>query len=175
MQIANCLVSIGGDHGNTVPLYGVTAAEVAVLLRIHGNEAVMDIEPIGEIERTNREELARLRAMYRAKDEDGIPFIEGIYPGAAARVFQTFADLELAPEHYKARTRATPSGVPAIPVEAPAPVAAADPADFDDTEADDEPFEDEQPAPPPPPVKKTRAKKAAPAAPAEPEAGSILD
>jgi hypothetical protein len=166
MQIANVLVSIGGDHGNTVPLYGVTAAEVAVLLRIHGIEAVTEIEPIGEIERSNREELARLKQMYRAKDEDGVPFIEGIYPGAAARVFQTFADLELPAEHYKARTRATPSGVPAVPVPAPepapAPVVAADPADFDDTEADDEPFEDEQPAPPPPPapVKRTRAKKA---------------
>ena len=96
METANVLVASGGDRGNTVPKYGVTAAEIAVLMALHGNDAVFDIEPGDDVERSNNEELARLRGLYgNARDEDGVPLINAIYPGAGAQVHRTIASLEL--------------------------------------------------------------------------------
>lgn len=43
MQVCDCLVLIGGDIGNSVMKYGVTAPEVAILRSIHGDDAVRDI------------------------------------------------------------------------------------------------------------------------------------
>jgi hypothetical protein len=116
MQTANVLVNIGGDSGNQVPKE-VTAAEIAVLLAIHGDEAVQDISPLGDVDRTNRDELARLRGTYgRATDGDGNRIIDRLFPGAGARVFETLDELGLPEKMYKALTRAT----------APAPVAAVE-------------------------------------------------
>jgi len=43
MQVCDCLVLVGGDIGNSVMRYGVTAPEVAILRSIHGNDAVREI------------------------------------------------------------------------------------------------------------------------------------
>ncbi|QDP64092.1 MAG: hypothetical protein Unbinned2301contig1004_18 [Prokaryotic dsDNA virus sp.] len=110
MQIANVLISLAGDHRNTVPKLGVTAAEIPVLQMIHGADAVRDIEPAGEIDRANREERARLARTYRAKE--GRSPVEQLYPGAAARVFETLDELGLNEEFYKADRRMTPRSAP---------------------------------------------------------------
>ncbi|MGZ5987405.1 MAG: hypothetical protein ACXWLZ_00010 [Rhizomicrobium sp.] len=109
MQIANCLVSLGGDHGNTVSKFHVTAAEIAVLRAIHGEDAVNDIEPIGDVKRSNREERARIGAIYgQAKTPDGkASIVESMFPGVAARVFETIAELELDESFFKATGRLT--------------------------------------------------------------------
>jgi hypothetical protein len=121
MQRANCLVSLGGDHGNTVPKWLVTAAEIAVLREIHGDEAVNDIEPVDEIKRSNREERGRLLAIYGgAKYPDQKPIVESMFPGVAARVFETLDELELDESFYKAtgRLKAKPAA-PAYDPQAP--------------------------------------------------------
>lgn len=115
MQTANVLVSLGGDSGNTVPKQRVTAAEIAVLMAIHGNESVNDVEPCGDIKRSNREERARLLSIYgAAKDDMNKPIVEGMFPGVAARVFETINELGLADSMFKATGRMT---APAAPVE----------------------------------------------------------
>ena len=129
MQIANVLVAVAGDPGNTVPKYGVTAAEIAVLRMIHGDEAVTDIEPAGSVSTSNRAELARLRGVYGgATDGDGNRLVEQLFPGAAARVFESLAELGIPEQFFKATGRMQAPEAEQEPVEpepAPAPVAAA--------------------------------------------------
>lgn len=108
MEIANIMVALGGDKGNTVPKYGVTAAEAAVLRAIHGDDAVFDIQPTGEIEVSNRDELERIRLTYgAAKDSEGNSIVGMMFPGAAARVFTAFNELDLAEHLFLAITRVT--------------------------------------------------------------------
>jgi hypothetical protein len=107
MQTANILVALGGDINNTVPRYGVTAAEIAMLQAIHGHDSVIDVEPAEDIEISQREERARLKHLYgNARTNDGTAHIDRLYPGAAARVFETLDELELTPEQFKATERA---------------------------------------------------------------------
>ena len=97
MQTANILLALGGDSGNQVPKFGVTAAEIAVLRAIHGEDAVTNVLPLEAGDnRTNRTELARLRARYgAAQDGEGNKVVGTLFPGAAARVFETIDELEL--------------------------------------------------------------------------------
>lgn len=106
MQTANILLSLAGDSGNQVQKFGVTAAEIAVLNAIHGDGSVTDIEPAGDIKRSHREERARLLATY-GKMQDGRDMspVSTLFPGAAARVFETLAELDLPEEHFKATAR----------------------------------------------------------------------
>jgi hypothetical protein len=117
MQTAHVLVHLAGDSGNTVPKRDVTAAEIAVLRAIHGAESVQEVAPAGDIDRPNREELSRLRQIYGKARREDCP-VESLFPGAAARVFEDLAELELPEPFYKAVTRA----------EAPAPTARKTPA-----------------------------------------------
>lgn len=136
MQRANCLVSLGGDHGNTVPKYLCTAAEIAVLREIHGDDAVNDIEPIDEIKRSSREERSRLLAIYGgAKYPNQKPIVESMFPGVAARVFETLGELELDESFFKAtgRLKAKPAAIEPEAVEQ-----TADAPAFDEVQSADE-------------------------------------
>lgn len=116
MQTAHILVSLAGDHGNSVYKRNVPVSEIAVLRAIHGPESVQDVEPAGEIEmRSHRSEIDRLLSIYGKAGPDGkdASAVSDLYPGAAARVFEDLAELELPKEFYRAVTRA----------EAPAPTA----------------------------------------------------
>lgn len=127
MKLANIMLAIGGGRDNTLPKYGVTAGEIAVLRAIHGEDAVFDVEPTeadalddNGAPRKNRQELGRLKALYgKAQDGNGASIVEGLYPGAAARVFEGFDELELPDDYFKAtgRVKAT------APAVAPAPKA----------------------------------------------------
>ncbi len=126
MKLANIMLAIGGGRDNTLPKYEVTAAEIAVLQAIHGEDAVFDVDPTtkdamndyGRL-RTNREELIRLKAIYgRAKDGQGNAIVEGLYPGSAARVFEDFDELGLPDDYFKALGRVAAraeEGAPARP------------------------------------------------------------
>lgn len=109
MQTANVLLALGGDKGNTVPKYEVTAAEVAVLRYIHGEDAVFDIEITGEVSRTHRQEIGRLTEFYGRQEGDRrtSPAVAELFPGAAARVFEDFEELEIPDELYVATGRKT--------------------------------------------------------------------
>lgn len=106
MQIANCLLSLGGDHGNQIMKFHVTAAEIAVLRAIHGEESVSEVEPMGAVKRSHRDERGRLLAIYgAAKTAEQKPIVEGLYPGIAARVFEDLSELDLDPSFFKATGR----------------------------------------------------------------------
>jgi hypothetical protein len=103
MQTANIMVALGGDTGNTVPKYQVTAAEIAVLQAIHGADAIFDIEPTEDSDVKNRDELRRLKEVYAGPNTGRL--VEALYPGAAARVFENIDELELADEQFKPTER----------------------------------------------------------------------
>jgi hypothetical protein len=136
MQLANIMLGIGGGRDNTVPKYGVTPSEIVILQAIHGEDAVHDVEPLDdEIERSSREELSRLRGIYGgAKDGNSNFIFNEIFPGAAARAFQTLDELALPEEFFKAQTRMKAKPAPAAKpgkktkgkAEEPAPEAEAD-------------------------------------------------
>ena len=112
MQIADCLVRIGGDVGNTVPRYGVTAAELALLREIHGEDAVVEITPIGEVEDYNPvEERSRLSSVYGAAkschDKEQFAFAV-LYPGANPRLFDKISDIGIPEACFAASGRVKP-------------------------------------------------------------------
>jgi len=114
MEYANVIVKLAGEADNTVPKYGVTAAEIAVLLAIHGPDSVYDIEPIDPpkdedgkvIKVRNRDELVRLRETYSSQNSR--PVVEALFPGSAARVHETIEELDLPDELFKPKSRAKP-------------------------------------------------------------------
>jgi hypothetical protein len=113
MQTANCLLSLGGDHGNQVMKHGVTAAEIAVLRAIHGVEAVQDVQPSGHVKRSHREERERLLGTYgHAKGEDEKHVVASMFPGVAARVFENLDELGLPDSYFKATGRLTAADAP---------------------------------------------------------------
>jgi hypothetical protein len=106
MQLLNALIAIGGDEGNTVPKYGITPTEVAVLRAIHGDASVFDLEPVGEVKRSHREELAIVKARYgNARTTENEVIVDLLFPGAAARVFETLDELYLPEEFMKPASR----------------------------------------------------------------------
>ena len=110
MKLANIMFGADNGRDTTFPKYHVTAAEIAALRAIHGEDSVFDIDPTDQDAtneddgiRTNRQELARLRGIYgRAKGGSGKAVIDDLYPGAAARVFEGFDELELPEDFFKA-------------------------------------------------------------------------
>ena len=108
MQLANALLALGGDRGNSVPKYRVTAPEIAVMMAIHGVDAVYDITPLDdEVTREPRAEKARLFEKYPARDDDGKPYVEVVYPGGDPAMHQDIADLGLPEELFAVTARVT--------------------------------------------------------------------
>lgn len=107
MDILNVMLAIGGDAGNTVPKFGVTPSEVAVLRMLHGDDAVTDIQIVGSVERNDREERARLSERYGTHKEGRVraEAVEALFPGAAARVFHKIEELDIPNEFYAATGR----------------------------------------------------------------------
>lgn len=97
MQTARILLALGDDQANTVPKSGVTPGEVLTLMAIHGESAVSDIRvDDDEADTSNREEVDRLKRAYsRARNDEHKLIVETLFPGAAARVPTTFAELDL--------------------------------------------------------------------------------
>lgn len=121
MQLANALLALNGQRGNSVPKYAITAAEIAVLMAVHGVDAVYDIQPLDEeTERSSVAEKARLFELYPARDEDGRPIVETVYPGNAPVVHQDIADLGLPEELFATTQRVTAKPKARKPAAAPA-------------------------------------------------------
>lgn len=143
MELANVMLNIGSDGSAIISKEKVTPAEVAVLRVIHGDDAVTDIEILDEDAvnefgkpRTHRQEIARLNEIYGRNLPEGgraAPAVDRLFPGAAARVFESFEELELDESLFKATERAIekPSKLVAEPKSA-APAPAVDGAPVDD-------------------------------------------
>lgn len=144
MQTANIMLAIGGDRGNTVPKYAISVAEIALLRAIHGEDAVFDVEPLETpamdegVVVSNRAELNRLRRVYDAKDADGNRVVDQVYPGAAARVFETLDEIDMPDEYFKPTERTAPIKAAAPATRSRAKSKAADtPADTPAADAGD--------------------------------------
>lgn len=144
MQTANIMLAIGGDRGNTVPKYAISVAEIALLRAIHGEDAVFDVEPLETpamdegVVVSNRAELNRLRRVYDAKDADGNRVVDQVYPGAAARVFETLDEIDMPDEYFKPTERTAPIKAAAPAAKSRAKSKAADtPADTPAADAGD--------------------------------------
>lgn len=114
MQTASILLAIGGERDMQVPKFGVTPAEVMLLRAIHGEEAVTDIDIIGNEDRGNRDERERLFSLYAKSDPSGVfklPILDALYPGVNAKLPTGFSDLDLDDVFYKAQSRKTPGKV----------------------------------------------------------------
>jgi hypothetical protein len=108
MQTANITLLLGGDAGNTVQKFGITPSEIAVLRFIHGEDAVVDVSPVGDVKRSSREERQRLAEIYGRSQPNGqfsAPAIDSMFPGIAARMFETLDELGLDESFFKAETR----------------------------------------------------------------------
>ena len=64
MEICTCLVSIGGDPRHVVPKHSTTPAEIVLLQRLHGNDAVTEIVVTEKENRSHEDERDRLGARY---------------------------------------------------------------------------------------------------------------
>lgn len=64
MDICICLVSIGGDPRHVVPKHSVTPAEIVLLQKLHGDDAITEIRVEGKERRSHEEERDRLGARY---------------------------------------------------------------------------------------------------------------
>lgn len=122
MQLVNAEVALGGDQGNTVPKYGITPTEIAVLRAIHGDEAVLNIEPVGEVKRSHRDELARIKGIYgNARTGENEVIVEVLFPGMAARVFETLEELGVDESFMKPASRVSATLAPKPAEEDPQP------------------------------------------------------
>ena len=73
MQVLNAMVALGNDRYNMLWKTNITPPEILLLQQLHGQDAVTQIEPVGEIDRQPFEELDRLKTAYpihRAKVQD---------------------------------------------------------------------------------------------------------
>lgn len=107
MQIFNCLVWLNGNGIRTtqVPKNGISAAEVMVLRKLHGFDAVVDIELIDDKKRNIAEERTRLARTYGKKlidqlfgdpmmDEDRFPVkLSNFKPKGAKPKADAIADM----------------------------------------------------------------------------------
>ena len=142
-EVADMIVALGGDINNTVPRYNVTAAECAVLQAIHGADAVTSLKITGAINRTNRVEKARIMAEYAPTElSNGAKIIARLYPGAAARMFERYDELELSESQFA--PGCVPKSFVDIREEAAAEVDAGL-ANIDDDEPGEDLFADEKP------------------------------
>lgn len=106
MELADCLVNIGGDAGNQVPKVAITPAEIAILRAIHGEDSVHTVRPLELVDRDPHDEMEALQAFYGWKEENA-KLIQRVFP-AVAHMPLRLRELRLPEEYFAAVTRATP-------------------------------------------------------------------
>lgn len=131
MQVANIMLALGGDPGQVIPKFSVTPSEVAVLRVIHGADAVSEIEVVGAVNRAHRVERDRLVEAYGRgiNGEIRAPAVDALFPGVAARLFETFDEIDGSDEDGVEHEEVfTPAPVVAKPKKGGRPKKAAAPA-----------------------------------------------
>lgn len=122
MELANVMLALNGKRGNTVPRYGVTPAEVLVLLQLHGPEAVYDIDVLDEdasmteeqqevAEMNGRTLRAHLLQTY-PKMQERLSVVPTLFPSPSGRdIPEQFSELDLPDTFFKAMARKLPPPV----------------------------------------------------------------
>jgi hypothetical protein len=82
MQTLNAMVALTGDRNNMVWKTDLSPAEVLLLQALHGADAVVQIEPVGDVRREPHEEIERLKEAYPLH-RDRIQNIWRDFPGTA--------------------------------------------------------------------------------------------
>lgn len=86
MKLYNVRVRLGGSINNEVTKTQVTPAEIAVLQRMHGDDAVQNVVEVGSVNRSDSRERARLSQLYpKGPSADGNTRLDG--PGFIASIF----------------------------------------------------------------------------------------
>lgn len=125
MQECNCTVRHGGSLLHTIPMTGVTPAEILILRRIHGEDAVVDIRPIRMAKTRQEVEWARLAEKYdrassftSAPGEENQPLMARMFPGAVHRLPVSLKEIGLghlmSPASIKAAEEADRSSKPPV-------------------------------------------------------------
>jgi len=91
MQLCDATVRLGGSVGHTVEKVNLTPAEIAVLRRIHGTDAVLNIYPRRSDKRSQNGERTRLEGLY------GAEIVAALFPGEMSKLPTTLKDIGLAP------------------------------------------------------------------------------
>lgn len=91
MELCNATVRLNGSVGHTVEKIGLTPPEIAVLRAIHGEDAVVNIQPTRMDKRSHKVERDRLEKLYDPK------LIASLFPGAMAQLPVALKDIGLGP------------------------------------------------------------------------------
>lgn len=105
MQLSNLVLRLGGSLLHTVPVSDATPAEILVLQRIHGDDAVVDVRPVRmDKNRRHAQEFERLAAKYdraasaSAPGDESKSIMASLFPGAMKKLPLTLKDIGLG--HY---------------------------------------------------------------------------
>ena len=98
MQICDCDVLLAGSRNHVVRKNRVSVAEIEVLRAMHGDDAVLNIQPRETKKIASRDELERLRRRYRrqlntAGTEGRKSVVDAVYPGNNPTLPTTLADI----------------------------------------------------------------------------------
>lgn len=108
MEIAICRVVL--NEYTDITMAGITPAEALTLEALHGansgGKAVKDAVQTASVERSDTEELQRLRETYKS------PVIEKLFPGVGARVPHTFEQIGLKVQRLDGEADLPPPLVP---------------------------------------------------------------
>jgi hypothetical protein len=86
MQIAIVEILLNGNVQHTVTR-PTAASEILILRHLHGDDAVINPVELSSVKRSNADEIARLKAEY------GSNVFTQVYPGAAPKLPETFAEV----------------------------------------------------------------------------------
>lgn len=104
MQLCNIVLRLGGSLLHTVPKTDVTPAEILILKRIHGDDAVVDIRPTKFDKKRHQDgEWERLQLAYdrssafkSSPGEESGSVLLSLFPGAMKRLPTTLSEIGLA-------------------------------------------------------------------------------
>lgn len=121
MQTANITLAIGEDMGNTIPKTAVTPAEVMVLMALHGEAAVFNIDIQADAaDEAPRDIILDLYHRYsRAKNNQNEPRVRDVFKDPNSNVPRTFAELGLPESAFTPASLAKMGGAAPEPAEKP--------------------------------------------------------
>jgi hypothetical protein len=92
MQLAHCFVKHQGNHYHAIKRINVSPAEILVLKKIHGADAITGVQYAGDSERSDADEVENLNRIYGGKEETQA-HVANLFPGAAPKLPQTLAEV----------------------------------------------------------------------------------
>jgi hypothetical protein len=118
MQFCNVTLKLNSDNNFQLAKDGVTVAEIVVLRALHGEEAVVDIQPTRVLKGySGVSEKQRLLTIYGADKDANAKLVESLFPGAVPRMPTSLQDIGLALDSdYMATARQRQRGAAPITV-----------------------------------------------------------